>query len=163
MALTPLAPAIIPTFKLSGWQETVRTLETLRKRQLRPIVNKASRSPAKTILGAAKALAPIGETRELVRKLRVRVIPSKVKNKVGVRVRTGTREEMGIDPAASGYYPAAQEYGWKSRDGTVHKPNPSFMRPAYWQHRSTVALRVRFNIILGIDQAVEKGKIARPT
>ena len=87
---------------------------TVRKKAVR-IAAKQAAEPIKTL---AQAMAPVGETGNLARYIKIGQVAN------GAVVKTGTRKQLGIDPNDPYYYPAAIEFG----HGNV--PAKPFLRPA---------------------------------
>ena len=90
---------------------------------------KSSHEGAQQVLVAAQSRAPVGDTGKLWAGLNVerhtgKMRPGQIR---GWRVSTGTREEMGIDAKAKGYYPAAVEFGYKTKGGGHVAPR-SYLR-----------------------------------
>jgi HK97 gp10 family phage protein len=107
---------------LLGDKELQSRLDGLEPAVAKKIVRKAIRVIGNDIRNDARALAPV-KTGALRRSIKVRAI-RRSRGRMGVIVRTGTREELGIENDDKGYYPAVQEYGSE----TV--PARPYLRPA---------------------------------
>ena len=103
--------------KITGDEALARKFRTLERNVARKVLRKSLRKAAKPIQQEAKRLAP-RDSGELRRTIKIRSVTSvrSLKKNIGVIVRTGTREELGIRPNAPGYYPAVQEFGSQSRN-----------------------------------------------
>lgn len=118
--------------EVQGIKSLERKLNRLPRAARNKAVRSAVREAGKPLLDRTKQLAP-KETGLMASKIKLRSISGQAAKKSGVKakrgaigvvVMTGTREEMGIDPADPYYYPAAVEYG---HGNTPAKP---FMRRA---------------------------------
>jgi len=120
-----------------GDKQTARRLHRLVSKVQKRVVGKALRAGGKPVLAATKAKAPV-DTGRLKGSLKLRTARlsrrRKRQGEFGMEVRTGTREELGLAPDATGYYPISQEYGWKLRGGGAAPARP-YMRPAADERR----------------------------
>lgn len=82
--------------------------DVLKGKAIRP----ALRAGARIVVRRAKALAP-RLTGRLARGRWTLRAASGRRNLVGVRVAVPYRDELGIRPAARGFYPFSQEFGWR--------------------------------------------------
>lgn len=98
-------------------------------RTMSHLAGNASKMAASALTDAAaiveaemKRLAPVetGNMRDKIHTTKPAIKP----NEASIRVQTGRREEMGIDPNDPYYYPAAVEFGTDTQE-----PRP-FVRPA---------------------------------
>lgn len=116
---------------LLGDKELDRVLRTfpekVQTRALRPAV----RDGIKIVAKAAKAAMPRASGAMMRAGFKVRSMKRK-KGRVGVRIYTGTREQLGIPEKAKGYYPFAVETGTAARHATP------FLRPAAGAQRGPV-------------------------
>lgn len=107
---------------LLGDKELARTLRRLPDKFKKKILTKALRETAKPIQARAKQLVGPGVTQKLKENIKIVVI-KRSRKAIGVVIRTGTKEEMGI-PKDDSYYPAHVELG-------TRKTSPSaFFRKA---------------------------------
>ena len=112
-----------------GDKKLQRKLNRMVIQAQRKIVRKAMREAMKPVVTVAKGYAPI-DTGRLKRSLKLR---SKTRRgNTSIRIVTGTREQLGIDPNAKGFYPAAIEYGSKNQ-----APR-SYLRRAITERRNLV-------------------------
>ena len=72
------------------------------------------------------------------------------KGRVGYRVTSGTREQLGIVPKDKHFYPAVLEFGTKTRP-----PHPVW-RSALQQDRETLLAIVRQGVDAGIERELKK-------
>ena len=107
---------------VEGADKLEKALISLEPKIARKLVRRTLRNAAKPILALAKSLVPV-RTGRLKKSLKIRAAKRR-KGRYGVRIQTGTRDELGIDEKTPYYYPAAVEYG------TNTSPAQSFMRAA---------------------------------
>jgi len=134
---------------LRGDKELRRKLDQLSPRVERKVLAKVQRRALKRMRAAARAAAPV-RTRALRRSIKTKIVKRRRRGVVALQVRTGTRSELGIPESATGYYPAALEYGWTDRGGNRH-PARSFMRSAW--HSTLPAMRR--DVARGIREGIE--------
>lgn len=91
----------------------------------RRLLSKSLRKAAKVYKDLAAARAP-RDRGKLAKTMRIRVLKRR-KGRVGVRIETAPRAQLGIDPKQQGYYPAHLEFGYRDRAG-VHHPGLAYMR-----------------------------------
>ena len=118
---------------LLGDKELQRKLTRLVPAVQRKVLKKALRKAGKVVLAAARAAAPV-RTGNLRRFLRLGDMKSR-RDRVGVEVRTGTRDELGIPQGSRFYYPAHIELG------TRKLPARPYLRPAL-KGKETEALAI---------------------
>jgi HK97 gp10 family phage protein len=141
----------VASLNLIGFEEVRATFdvlpEKLKKKALRP----ALRSGAKVIQKDAKARAPKGKYSTGRNKKYIKIKSLKRSRKsFGVKVQTGTRQELGIPRDAKGYYPFSLEYGTKKT------PARPYMRPALSTNRKKATMEVGRKLKTKIDDIVRK-------
>ncbi len=127
------------------------------------IVKLGTKAGAGVWLRAAKAKAPVGPRKPRGRHLKstLKVVPvpgswGRKYDKIGHRVVTGTRQELGIPPDAKYYYPAALEYGRRDpSDPRVSIAQP-FLRPAFDENEARVKAVASEKIWAGVKRAAAK-------
>jgi HK97 gp10 family phage protein len=113
-----------------GDKELQDKLNALPEIVQKKLIKSSLKFGAEIVKARAEELAPEDEGRL---KLNLHIEPfSSRKRGVGYRVSTGTREELGIDQKATGYYPTAQEFG--SSRNSAHP----YIRPATEASRAEV-------------------------
>lgn len=132
--------ALAVDISVLGERELERKLAKLTAGVQRKIVRRALRDAAKPIRDAAKSRAPVKSGR-LRRNIKVRSM-RRSRVRLGVLVRTGTRDEMGIPSDSPWYYPAIIEYGYEN------VPANPFLRGALDSNRQK-ALRIISDSVLG--------------
>lgn len=85
-----------------------RKLKDLEAKLAKKIVRQALRAGGKIVATKAKALVPV-DTGALRKSIKVRAAKGR-RGTIGIRVATGTRQELGIDASDRWYYPAVVEY-----------------------------------------------------
>lgn len=93
-------------------------------------LRQAIRDKGKEIFDDAKANAR-ETTPRLARTMKLRALKSKTRGVVGIRILTGTREELGIPASDRYYWPAAIELGTRFIEPRA------FMRRAIKKHEAT--------------------------
>jgi len=113
--------------KLEGFEDVLKTLDTLTDKMQKKAMRPALRAGSKIIQKAAKAKSPTlsGKNKRFIKVKSLR----RSRNIVGVAIQTGTREQLGIPRDKFGYYPMILEYGSKDQ-----KKQP-FMKPALEENR----------------------------
>lgn len=121
---------------LLGDVELERKLQALPEKLERKVIRQAIRKGGQPILRDARANAN-KLTGAMARSIKLRAMKRK-KGRIGVRIQTGTRLELGIRADDPYYYPAIVEFG----DGDTRRPY-RFMRGALDrnQHRSLTVMR----------------------
>lgn len=114
---------------------------TLQKQVLR----KAFRGVAKDILADARIRVP-KDTGALAKSLKVKAL-KRSRGKIGVKVETGTREQLGIAADDPYYYPAAIELGTKKQSVQ------SFLRSSLEINRGPGLQKIKKAIQFGIKNA----------
>lgn len=104
--------------KLIGDKRLARKMELLAVGIQRKIVRKALRRAARPVRDRARSLAPV-RTGALRKSIKVRAAKLRGRGRIGILVKTGTREELGIEASNRWYYPAVVE--------SLHQP---YLRPA---------------------------------
>jgi len=95
--------------KLLGDKALQRKLDAL-GRKAKPVFNRASRPSAKRLRERISEAAPVdtGNLKKAMRSAKIRVL----QKAPGVGIELPTREALGIDAKAKGYYPLHVEYGY---------------------------------------------------
>ncbi len=120
-----------------------RKLAKIPGKMQKKIMKKAMRIAFRPVLTSARVNAPAGPTGQLKRKIRLRAVKGG-KDFVGMQVRTGTRQELGILGNSKWYYPAHIETGTRFR-----KANP-FLRNALKSNAAAVLLELASQIRKGL-------------
>jgi len=121
--------------RLRGDRELIRAFRELPRGGV-AIFKKAAKKAAQPVLDSARAKAP-RDTGALAAGLRIRVLTSRRRDVVGARVVTPTRARLGI-PDGGGYYPTAQEFGWRDARTGEHRAGRPYLRPAAEENRASV-------------------------
>lgn len=136
-----------------GAPELSKALAELPEKLERRVITKAVRETGKFFLTLAKAKAPRDQGK-LASTMKLRAMKRK-KGRVGVRIMTGTRVELGIDPKDRGYYPAHVEFGHKDRSGN-HVPAQPFFRGPLHSSREAMLAVMRVEIDNGIERELTR-------
>lgn len=129
----------------TGEVKLMKALSRLEKKEAAKIVRPALRAGGKVVLEETKRRVPV-DRGELRRSLKLRAArSSRRRGAIGVRINTGTREELGIPPWVKSYYPAHLELG-------------AFMRPARSYMRTAMDAK-REEAIAIISQTIRAGLI----
>ena len=110
-----------------GDKKLIRKFKTLEAKTQKKFVRKALRAAGKPVLAAAKQKVPVREGK-LKKSLKLRAI-KRSRTGVGVLIKTGNREELGIKPGEKGFYPFSVEYG------TANTPEQSYLRAGMDENR----------------------------
>lgn len=138
-------------FKLLRIREIVRRLDQVEQKLERKILRKAAREAARPIRAKAESHAPV-RTGRLKRSIKIRA-SRRSRRTFGVNVWTGTREELDIDPEATGYYPMSIEYGFTTKDGT-RVAEQSFLRRGLEEERDTALDIFEREVLTGLEEAL---------
>ena len=133
--------------KVTGDRETQMALDSLTRAVGTRIVIEALDVAGQPVLAAARQKAP-ALTGKLKRTLGLYKL--KTRKKIGVRVSTGTREELGIAADDPYYYPMAVEVG------TAKAPAHPYLRPALDENRQRCIDIAAYEIRKGVEAAVIK-------
>lgn len=136
-----------------GAPELSKALAELPDKLERRVMIKATRETGKFFLTLAKARAP-KESGKLASTMKLRAMRRK-KGRVGVRIMTGTRAELGIDPKERGYYPAHVEFGHRDRSGNQVAAVPFFRGPLHSSREALFAV-MRQEIDTGIERELTR-------
>lgn len=132
-----------------GDKQLQRRLSNLILKLQRKVVRKSLREAARPIHAASKAKCPV-LTGRLRKSIKLRAM-RRARGRFGMRIITGTREELGIPADEPYYYPAAVETG----HGNV--PAYPFLRPALHENRGK-ALKIACQFLRqGIEQEMRRG------
>ncbi len=110
--------------RLLGVPQLAAEFKALESKIQKKALRKGLRAGAKIIQRAAKANAPKGETGNLRKFIKLKA-DKRSRSRLGIRVRTGTRQQLDIPANDPVYYPGIVEYGSKDR------PPQPYMRPAF--------------------------------
>ena len=133
---------------LLGDKALSRKLAKLPAAVQRKVLRPALRKGGKVILEAVRRNIPVDEGK-LRKTLKLRALKAK-RGRIGVEVRTGTREELDIPAGAEGYYPAHVELGTRNRSATP------YLRPAMDDKESQVVSLLKTEIGLGITREAKR-------
>lgn len=130
-----------------GDEELAARLHSVGVKVQRRIVAGALKRAASVVLRGARQLAPV-DTGRLQKSLKIKPLLVRRGSSIfGVRVVTGTRSELRINPEDRYYYPAVLEYG----SATVRPFR--FMRNAADQHKPAFRAAARKALRDGINEA----------
>lgn len=132
---------------LLGAAELQQQFKLLPLKVQKKILRQGMRKSGKLVRDEARRLVPV-DTGALKQSLKVRAAPGK-RGTFGIRIMTGERSELGIDPDAQGYYPAAVEFGTKTQ------PAQSYLRAAADAKREEVFALMRESVNAGIREAIK--------
>ena len=133
--------------KVTGDRETQAALNSLTWAVGNRIVIEALEVAGQPVLASARQKVPV-LTGKLKRTLGLYKL--KTRKKIGVRVSTGTREELGIAADDPYYYPMAVEVG------TAKAPAHPYLRPALDENRQRCIDIAAYEIRKGVEAAVLK-------
>ena len=144
-------------FTLLGDAEINKFFKTATRSVQRMLVRTAMKAAAVPVYESAKAKAPV-DTGRLRDSMRIGRAKTK-RYGVEIRIQTGSREELGIDANATGYYPMSQETGWTDESGRQHAAQP-YMRPALYENKEAVlsAIKSEFKHYIA---SIKAGKVGR--
>lgn len=140
--------ALAVNISVLGDRALERKLSRLKAATQKKIVRKALRAAAKPIRDDAKANAPVDEG-DLRKNIKVRAM-RRSRVRLGVIVRTGTRDEMGIPADSNWYYPAIVEYGYDD------VPANPYLRNALDKNRQQALRTMGAEISSGIDREARR-------
>lgn len=104
-------------------QETLRTLpEKMERRVVQRALNRTAKFLRTLVQGRAPARS--GRLRASLRARNMR----RRKHRVGTVLLTGTRTQLGIPAGARGFYPFAQEAGWRPGQRAARVPGQRYFR-----------------------------------
>lgn len=130
---------------LLGDAELTQKLQGLPEKLERKVIRQAIRKGGQPIVRDAKAQAN-KLTGAMAKSIKLRAMKRK-KGRIGVRIQTGTRGELGIAADDPYYYPAIVEFG----DGETHHPY-RFMRGALERNQQQSLTVIRDAIAQGIER-----------
>lgn len=106
-----------------GDKQLVKDLAKFDQKNQRRIARAALKKGAAPTLDLARQLVPVDRGKL---KAALAIKPARGKrNRIGVEINTGTREQLEIEPDDKFYYPSVVEYGSRNM------PAKPFMRPAF--------------------------------
>lgn len=132
--------------RLLGAPELQAQLKALPLKVQKKLLRQGMRKAGKLVRDEAQRLVPV-DTGELKQSLKVRAL-LRGRGSFGVRIMTGTRSELGIDPDAQGYYPASVEFGSRTQ------PAQPYLRAAADAKREEVFSIMRESVRAGIREAI---------
>lgn len=135
-------------FTIEGVPELLAKLDKLQGAAMRKVYRQAVREAARPVLSTAKQIVPI-DSGKLQRSLKIRA-GKRSRKLIFVVVKPGTRSELGIPQAASGYYPAHVELGFKR--GGKKFPGNRYLRDAILLERSDAIRTISARIKEGIER-----------
>lgn len=138
-----------------GGPELREAFARLERNTANKVARKGMRVVGRLLLDATRALVPFKSGR-LKRSLKLRALRRSRKG-FGVRVATGSPDQLGLRADRTGYYPMSQEAGWKERDGTVHPARP-YLRRAFDENKERMATMLADEIGKAIDEEWNRGK-----
>ena len=133
-----------------GDKKLMRQLRRLAGPAQKKVVRKALREGGRPVLASTQAKVPV-KTGALKNSLKLRAIKYKSRDRFGVAVRTGTREQLGIDADDPYYYPMAVEVG------TAKAPAHSYLRAGMDETREQAKGIITREIASGIIREARKG------
>lgn len=147
-----------------GDAELSRKLNTLQGMGRTSIVSQAGKKAMKPVLNDIKAKVPV-DTGLLKKSFKARSIKAmrgrRARGNVGARILMPTREMVQIPAKAKGYYPSAQEFGFRVRGGG-HVPGKRFMRDSLYGNRSQVFAIMRREMWAKIKKLMASKGMAIP-
>jgi len=90
-----------------------------------------------------------------------KIQPGKAKGLAGARVLFPPRRFLKIKQGAKGFYPAAQEFGWRTRSGD-YIPGKRFVRDALYGSRSAVFAKLKTELWKIILRRMKRRKMIIP-
>lgn len=135
--------------KLEGFEDVIKTFNTLDDKLQKKAMRPALRAGAKIIQKAAKNKSPTltGKNKKFIKVKSLK----RSRGSVGLAIQTGTREQLGIPRDEHGYYPMVLEYGSK------HVKKQPFMKPALEQNREKSTKAIGKKLKAGIEKIL-RGK-----
>lgn len=137
------------TGSLLGDKELRRALEGLPDNIRNKALRQALREEMKPVLDDAQQNAA-DTSQRLARTMRLRALKLRRSTGIGVKVETGTREELGIPADDRYYWPAAIELGTE-----FIRPR-AYMRRALAKHKSNMLNRVARNMTQKVNTIVAR-------
>jgi len=135
--------------KIEGFEEVLKTFDTLDDKLQKKVMRPALRAGAKIIQKAAKRLSPTlsGKNKRFIKVKSLK----RSRKTIGVAIQTGTRQELGIPRDEFGYYPMVLEFGSENQ-----KKQP-FMKPALKQNHAKATNEIGKAVKSGIAKIL-RGK-----
>jgi HK97 gp10 family phage protein len=122
---------------IEGLKELEDKLQRLDDKTQNEIGARAVEEAGEIVLKSARANAPVDTGRKGQRGWRA-------------KVRTGTRDDMGIPLDDTSYYPASQEFGWNEN------PGQPYMRPAFHENKAKCIAVMQDEFAKRIEAAAKK-------
>ena len=137
---------------LVGDRKLQRAFSKLAGNVQKQYVRKALRAGAKEIMPTVKARASVISPR-LARGMKIRAL-RRSRRRIGVRILTPTRDELGILAKDPHFWPAAQELGWTVKGGGRVMPARSYLRSALHDKRAAAQEKIRRELWIHIRNGV---------
>jgi HK97 gp10 family phage protein len=136
---------------IEGLKELEDKLQRLDDKTQNEIGARAVEEAGEIVLKSARANAPV-DTGRLRQGIHMVVVKAGRKGQRGWRakVRTGTRDDMGIPMDDTSYYPASQEFGWNEN------PGQPYMRPAFHENKAKCIAVMQDEFAKRIEAAAKK-------
>jgi HK97 gp10 family phage protein len=138
----------IPRVKISGLQHVKKALSELAPKVEKKVIRDAIRTAAKPILAEIKNLVPVGETGDLKKSLKIRVVKKKKKGTIAFL----------IGSSAKGFRNSEQYYGAFLELGTRKQKPLGFIRKAYDEKGKEAADEAMRLILEGLNRIVTSGQ-----
>lgn len=132
--------------RLLGAPELQAQFKLLPLKVQKKLLRQGMRKAGKLLRDEAQRLVPV-DRGDLKKSIKVRAL-LRGRGSFGVRIMTGTRSELGIDPDATGYYPASVEFGSRTQ------PAQPYLRAAADAKREEVFSIMRESVRAGIREAI---------
>jgi HK97 gp10 family phage protein len=144
------------TFKITGIKELDTALKQLEPKLQKKVLRQAMRESLKPVRSAVKAEAPVGETGDLAKSVKIKSGKRK-KDTIRLNVQIGAGDFKGAT-----YYAAFVEYGHhigsrKLGDARTLQPANDYMKRAFDQTKEQARETARRLILAGIEREASKG------
>lgn len=133
---------------LIGDKQLIKLFKTLPDKLQKKFAVQALRAEAKLVKGEIQAATPV-LTGRLKKSMKVKSV-KRSRVKIGVKIETGTRAELGIPPDSKWYYPAHVELGTRTR------PAKSFMRKTVHRTRARHQQNIGKQIVTAIEREARR-------
>ena len=151
--------------KALGAPELERALNNLQGAGRTGIFSQAAKKAMVPVLNDIKATAPklTGKMSKAFGRRSIKAMRGrKARGAVGARILFPTRDALGIPRDSKGYYPAAQEFGWKQRGKPPKVGEKRFVRNALYGNRSAVFSSLKRELWVSIRKVLRKRGIIPP-
>jgi HK97 gp10 family phage protein len=129
----------------------MRSLQNIERKIARKVIKQSTRAAGKIVHARVKADAPV-RSGALRKSIKLRAL-RRSRSAQGVRIITGDRKTLGIAAGATGYYPAAIEYG------TRRTPARPFIRPAFEITKGAASMTLRRELAEGIEREARSARV----